>query len=469
MRPEQAQAAKEAFDLLVVGGGPAGYLGAIRAAQLGLRTALVEREEVGGTCLNWGCIPTKTLLRVADLYNEVRLAEKAGLHCAQLEVDYRKAHARSRESVRRLTAGVESLLKRNRVALFQGTGVLAGPQEVQVRESGAALRGKNILLATGGRSKPIPGMSCDGRLLLDHRGVLELDSLPASMVVIGAGASGVEFAYLFASLGCQVTLVEMMEEILPGEDAEIAAALRKALTALGLRIFIGARAEAVRQKDGGAEVILRQNGQQVALEAEKVFIAGGVAPNVEDIGLEEVGVEVENGAIRTDARMATSVPGIYAAGDVTGPPFLAHAAYAEGLRAVAAISGGQVVPLAPEDMPRAVYCQPNVVSVGLTEAQARERGYGVRVGRFPFSASGRAVCIGHTEGLMKVVVEEQHGEILGIQGLGHEIAELLGEMVAVRGLEVTAADFAALVHAHPTMSEALAEAVLAAEGRALHL
>jgi len=331
------------------------------------------------------------------------------------------------------------------------------------------LEGRKVLVATGSRSKAIPGIPYDGKHVLDHRQILEMTELPRSMVVIGAGASGVEFAYLFASLGCEVTLVEMMEEILPGEDAEIAAALRKALMRRGLRVMTGARAESVRPKDESVEVGLRQGEQETVLEAEKVFVAGGVASNVEGSGLEEVGVEIRDGAIKTDGRGATSVTGVYAAGDVTGPPYLAHAAYAEGVRAAEAIAGTEVVPVEPEEVPRAVYCQPNVVSVGLTEAQAAERGHKVRVGRFPFVASGRAVCMGHTEGLIKVIVEDKSGEILGMHGVGYEIAELLGEMVALRGLKARDVDVMVLMHPHPTMSEALGEAAHASRGHALHV
>ncbi len=469
MTPEEERSAQEAFDLVIVGGGPAGYLGAIRAGQLGLRTALVEREEVGGTCLNWGCIPTKTLLRAADILNEMRRARRVGLHCEGLQVNYAEAQARSREAVRRLTSGAKSLLKKNGVTVFQGTGALSGTRTVEVRDSGPTLRAEKILIATGARPKPMPGIAYDGRCVVNHHQMLELTEAPRSLVVIGGGASGIEFAYLFASFGCQVTLVEMMTEIVPGEDEEVGAALRKALTAMGMRVLTGTRAEGVKRKDGLVEVALRQGERELTVEAEKVFLAGGVAPNVEDIGLEAVGVEVQKGAIAVTPCMETSVPGIYAAGDVSGPPFLAHAAYAEGLRAVAALSGGEVVPVAAEDVPRAVYCQPNVVSVGLTAAQAVQRGYEIKVGRSPFAANGRAVCTGHLEGFMKVVTDARDGRILGIQGIGHEIAELLGEMVVLRRLRATVADVEGLAHAHPTMTEALAEAVYASQGRALHI
>ena len=452
----------------MLGGGPAGYVAAIRAAQLGMRVAVVERESVGGVCLHWGCIPTKALLHVADVYNDLRRAGELGIRSGEPQIDYAKAHARSRQAVRRLASGAEHLLAKAGVELIQGTGLLSSAESVEVQERGIRVQARNIILATGARSKPLPGVTFDGQRILSHRHALELQRLPPSMVIVGAGASGVEFAYLFASLGCKVTLAEMENEILPREDAEIAAVVRKGLLRLGVKVLTQARAESVRAVSGGVELLLRRGDEAVPVEAEKALVATGFSPNVEGIGLEAVGVATANGAVVCDERMATSVPSIYAAGDVTGPPYLAHLAFAQGVAAAEAIGGGRPAVPPSEDVSRAVFAQPNLISVGLTQAQAAERGLEVNVGRFPFAANGRAVSMGHPEGIVKVVLARQSGEILGIQAAGYGIAELVGEIAALRGLRARAEDLLTVTHFHPTMAEALGEALLDAQGRALH-
>lgn len=455
-------------------------MAAIRGAQLGLKSALVEREEVGGICLNWGCIPAKALLRSAELLALFRRGAEFGISVSGLEYDYQQAFMRSRQVVERLVKGIQFLLKKNKVEVISGEGRLVGEGKVAVLKGGIeaeSLTVKNIILATGGRPMAIPGLEVGEEETITSRGALELQEVPRSIVIIGGGAVGVEFAYLFRTYGAEVTLVEMLPHLLPGEDEEISQLLERSFTKQGIKVLTGRRAIGV-EKSGvqhgsgeGRRIKIRLASQagEEEVEADKVLVAVGVKGNVENLGLEEVGVRVEKGFIPVDEGMATNVPGIHAIGDVTGPPLLAHVASAQGVIAVESIAGKAPPRLNYQDLPRAVYCQPQVASLGLSEAESKEQGYKIKIGRFPFRASGKAQAEGETEGLVKLVASAEEGEILGAQIIGPHATEMIAELGLARSLEATTLEVGRTVHCHPTLSEAIMEAALAADGEAIHI
>lgn len=465
---EQAGAAT--YDVTIIGGGPGGYVAAIRAGQLGLKTALIEREHLGGICLNWGCIPTKSLLHDASVLDQVKQADRYGITFDNLRVDYSKSLARSRQAAQRLQKGVEFLMKKNNVDVIEGTGSLAGPDKVRVTTNDGQVRevsSRHIILATGARPRSIPGVEPDGERIMTSRHILALDTLPSSLVIIGGGAIGVEFASLYTSHGVAVSIVEMEPRLLPLEDEEVSQELERLFRRRKVGIHTGVRVEAVEPGQDGVTVRL-SDGKE--LQAETVLIAIGVQPNVENLGLEEAGVELtERGLIKLNEFMQTSVPHIYAIGDVAGPPYLAHVASEEGILAVEHLAGRDVRPLVYEDMPRVTFCTPQVASLGLTEQQARDRGIDVKVGKFPFRGIGRAVAVNDTDGFCKVVSDAKYGEILGVHMIGADVTELLAEMGLARTLEATIDEVAATVHAHPTLSEVLREAALAARGEPIHM
>ncbi|MER3401278.1 MAG: dihydrolipoyl dehydrogenase [Thermoflexus sp.] len=469
-----------AYDVVILGGGPGGYVAAIRAAQLGLRTALVEREHLGGVCLNWGCIPTKTLLRHAEILEWLRRGAEFGFAFDNLRVDYAVAQRRSRQVAERLVRGVQFLMRKNRIDVYEGEGRLRGEHQVEVRPTqGAAVGGqrfegvleaKYIVLASGARPRLLPGMSLDPPRVITYRQALELQQVPRSIVIIGAGPIGLEFAYLFRTYGAEVTLIEMLPHLAPLEDEEISVELEKQFTRQGIRFMTGTRVEAVRAADGG--VTVEAGGQTLA--AETVLVAVGVQPNTEDLGLEAVGVQTEKGAVVVNEFMQTSVPHIYAIGDVTGKLALAHVASAQGIVAVEHIAAREEKgPMPPAldylAVPRCTYCRPQIASMGLTERQAREQGYTVKVGKFPFQANGKALALGEHAGFVKLVVDAKYGEILGVHMIGPEVTELLPEMVLARVAELTPEEIVRAIHAHPTLSEVLAEAAHAVLGAALHI
>lgn len=458
------------YDLIVLGAGPAGYVAGIRAGQLGLRTAVVEKEEVGGVCLNWGCIPSKALLRSAEVVSLFRRAEEWGVKARIEAVDYAHAVDRSRRVVDRLVKGVQFLLRKHKVEVVKGEGVLRGPDRVEVKETGRVLRAPRILVATGARPLALPGLPVDGERVLTSREALAMRTLPASLVIVGGGAVGVEFAYLFNAYGVQVTVVELLPHLLPREDEEVGRALERSFQKQGIRVLTGARVTGAQVGEEGVRLTVQVDGRTETLQAEKALVAVGIRPNTQGIGLEEVGVALDSqGFIRVDDRMRTSVPGIYAVGDVTGKLPLAHVGSAQGVLAVEVIAGREVRPLDYDRMPRAVYCQPQVASLGLTEEEARRRGHEVKVGKFPFTASGKALAQGETEGFVKVVADARYGEVLGAHLVGPEVTELLPELSLAQALEGTVHEVGALVHAHPTLSEAVKEACLAALGEAVHI
>jgi dihydrolipoamide dehydrogenase len=464
--------ATEKTDLVVVGSGPGGYVAAIRAAQLGQRVAVVEADRPGGICLNWGCIPTKALLRNAEVLQLLHRAAEFGVTLDHLRADYGAAHARSRQVADRMSKGVEFLFRKNKITLVPGRGELLGPGAVRVRAAGGetrTLEARTVILATGATPKSLPGVAIDGTRVISSDEALRLDRLPASVIVIGAGAVGVEFADVFASYGVPVTIVEALPRLLPLEDEEIARHLARSFAKRKIDVRAGARVHAVRPGADGVTVEIEQDGRGARLEAAVVLMAVGRGANATGLGLEAAGVAVERGFVKVSPRMETSVPGVYAIGDVAGPPLLAHKASAEGIVAAEAAAGHPAAPLDYRAIPSCTYCHPQVASVGMTEAQARADGRAVRVGKYQFVANGKAQALGEPEGLVKIVAAADTGEILGAHIIGAEATELIAELTVGKTLEATVEEVAHTIHAHPTMAEAVMEAALDAMGRAIHL
>ncbi len=464
------------YDVIVIGGGPGGYVAAIRAAQLGQKVACVEREALGGVCLNWGCIPTKSLLRNAELASILTTdAREFGFSFDNLKLDYAVAHKRSRQVSERLVKGIGFLFKKNGVTHIQGTATLIGPKQVRVEPSGQILEAKAIIIATGARPRSLPGMTVDGQRIITSREALALTSVPKRLVVVGAGAIGMEFAYVFRSYGAEVTVIEMLPHVLPLEDDETAAEAAKAYKKQGIKMLVNTRTEGVEVTADGVTVRVKDgaSGAEQTLAADVVLVAIGVAPNSGGLGLEAAGVATDKrGFIPVDEFMRTNVPGIYAVGDVTGRLLLAHVASAQGIVAAETIAGHETRPIRDADyafMPRCTYCKPQVASLGYTEAQAREKGYEIKIGKFPFVANGKALGLNEKEGFVKIIADARYGEILGAHLVGPEVTELLPELALARTWELTTEEIARTVHAHPTISEALMEASHAVMGTAIHV
>jgi len=456
------------YDVAIIGGGPGGYVAAIRAAQLGLKVALVEKERLGGLCLNWGCIPSKALLFNAELVRLFQRAAEFGITYDNLRLDVGQAVDRSRQIADRMVKGVEFLLEKNKVKVVKGAGRLKSGNEVAVEPAGEVIEADHIILATGGVARSLPGVEIDGRTVITSRQALELREIPESIAIVGAGPVGAEFAYFYRAYGSQVTLIEMLDHLLPLEDEEISRQLERAFRQQGIKYLTGARVEGLRKGRGKRRLAVSVGGREQKVAADRVLMAIGMAPNSAGLGLEELGVELDDGFVKIDGQMRTSLPGLYAVGDVTGKLMLAHVASAQGVAAVESIAGLNPPALNYEKMPRCTYCQPQVASLGLSEAQARERGHQVKVGRFPFRANGRALAIGATAGMVKLVVDAEYGEILGYHIIGAEATELLAEASLGGTLEATSRELGWAVHAHPTLSEVVREAALAVEGRAIH-
>lgn len=462
----------DAYDIAIIGAGPGGYVAAIRAAQLGLRVALVERDQVGGTCLNRGCVPTKALLRSAEAWNLVQSAADYGVQLTGAAVDWAQIQKRKEQIVSRLRKGVESLLKKNQVTLVQGAATLLSPTSLNVQTADGGtetVSARHILIAIGARAKTLPGVAIDEERILSSTGALELDHVPASLVVIGAGAVGVEFACLFQTLGSKVTLLEALPQVLPAEDAEVVEELAKNLKRQRIRVEVGARVEKVEPDEAGVRVaFITAAGKAETVAAEKVLIAVGRGPATEGLGLEAAGVKTDRGWIPVNGYMQTNVPSVYAIGDCVPTLQLAHVASAEGIVAVEHIAGLNPRSLNYDHMPRAVYSRPEVASVGLTEAQAQEKGHAVRTAKFPFMACSKAVILGEREGFVKLVVGEAYDALLGVQIIGPGATELIGEAVLALRQEFTAEEFSRAVRPHPTLSEAIMEAAHAAAGMPIH-
>lgn len=463
------------FDLAVIGAGPGGYVAAIRAAQLGLKTAIIEREHLGGICLNWGCIPTKALLRTSELYSAMRRASEFGLAADNVRFDLPSVIARSRKVAERLSNGVAYLMRKNKIAVIDGTARLKGEGRIAVTgKDGTALpeiEAKHIIVATGARARGLPGLEPDGRLIWTYKEAMVPESFPRSLLIVGSGAIGIEFASFYRSLGAEVTVVEMLPRILPAEDEEISNLARKAFAKQGIRILTETRVERLVEGAGQVTASLRKpNGDIEEIAAERVILAIGITGNVEDLGLQALGVKVQNGHIVVDEGCRTGVRGLYAIGDVVGPPWLAHKASHEGILCVEKIAGVDGVhPLDKTAIPSCTYSSPQVASVGLTEAQARQAGHDLKIGRFPYSANGKAIALGETEGLVKTIFDAKTGALLGAHILGAEATELIQGFVIGKTLETTEAEFIAAIFPHPTLSEMMGESVLDAYGRALHI
>lgn len=464
--------AEQQFDVVVIGGGPGGYVAAIRAAQLGLKTAVVEANHLGGICLNWGCIPTKALLRSAEVFHLVSHAANYGLEIKGLSFDVKKVVERSRGVAKQLSGGIAHLLKKNKVTVFDGWGKLAGGGKVTVEKDGKAfetLAAKHIILATGARARQLPGLEADGKQVWSYREAMVPSEMPKSILVVGSGAIGIEFASFYRTLGAEVTVVEVMDRVMPVEDAEISAFVRKQFEKQGMKIITSAK---VAKLDKGAKSVkchVEANGKVEIIEVEKVIAAVGIVPNVENIGIEKTKIKQDRGHIITNEWLETDEKGVYAIGDVAGAPWLAHKASHEGVICVEKIAGVKGVhPMKRENIPGCTYCHPQVASVGLTEAKAKEAGYKVKVGRFPFMGNGKAIALGEPEGLVKVVFDEKTGELLGAHMVGAEVTELIQGYVIGKTMEAVEEDFMHTIFPHPTLSEMMHEAVLDAYGKVIH-
>ena len=456
------------YDVVVLGSGPGGYVAAIRAGQLGMKTAVVERDALGGICLNWGCIPSKALLRNAEVLSLIQHSEEFGITVDGVRADFSRAIDRSRRVVDRLTRGVATLLRRNGVEHVSGTGALSDASTVVVNGD-RALTADNVIIATGARQRHIPALPVHGETVITSREALELRRAPSRAVIIGGGATGCEFAYMWRAYGSDVTIVELLPRLVPNGDEEVSAQLERSFRRQGIQIATDAQVQGIAVNDGTAKVSILSQGESTVLDSDIVLVAVGVEGNTDGIGLESVGVNVDRGFIPVDDMMKTNVNGIYAIGDVTGKMLLAHVASAQGVTAVEHIAGLSPQPLDYTQIPSAIYCRPQVASFGMTEEQAREEGHEVKIGKFPLAASGKALALNESEGMVKLVVDAEIGEILGAHMIGAEVTELLGELAMTQLLEATTTELGWLVHPHPTISEALKEAALAAEGEAIHI
>jgi dihydrolipoamide dehydrogenase len=474
----------ESFDIIIIGSGPGGYVAAIRAAQLGFKTAIVEKQYLGGICLNWGCIPTKALLRSAEIYHYMQHAKDYGLKADNVGFDPAAVVKRSRAVSKRLNEGVGFLMKKNKVSVIWGEATIDAPGKITVKASDSRLKteppkgslgpgsyqAKHIILATGARPRSLPGLEADGKLIWTYFEAMVAPQIPKSLLVIGSGAIGIEFASFFRTLGAEVTVVEVLPQVLPVEDAEIAAFARKSFEKQGIRILTGAKVTKLDKKaDSVTATIDAGNGKTEQLTVDRVISAVGVVGNIENLGLEKLGVKTERGCVVIDGVGKTNVPGLYAIGDVAGPPMLAHKAEHEGVICVEAIKGLHPHPMDKRMIPGCTYCSPQVASVGLTEQAAKDMKFDIRVGRFPFVGNGKAIALGEDQGLIKVIFDKKTGQLLGAHMIGAEVTELIQGYVVAMNLETTEAELMHTVFPHPTLSEMMKEAVLDAYGRVLNM
>jgi dihydrolipoamide dehydrogenase len=464
--------ADQSFDLIVVGGGPGGYVAAIRAEQLGMKTAVVEREHLGGICLNWGCIPTKALLRTSEINHLLHHLSDYGFSADNPRFDLDKVVKRSRVVAKQLSSGVAHLLRKNKVTVLDGHGRLAGKQTLAVAKDGkpvATLKSPHIVLATGARARQLPGIEADGKLIWAYKEAMVPPAMPGSLLVIGSGAIGIEFASFYRNMGADVTVVEVLDRILPVEDEEVSAFAHKAFERQGMKIFTSAKVAAATKNGDSVTVSVEANGKSQKLTVDRVISAVGIVGNVEDLGLEGTGVKVDRTHVVIDEYCRTGEAGVYAIGDLVGPPWLAHKASHEGVVCVEKIAGlNDVHPLDASNIPACTYCRPQVASVGLTEARAKAGGHDVRVGRFPFIGNGKAIAMGEPEGMVKTVFDAHTGELLGAHMVGAEVTEMIQGYVIARTLESTEAELINAIFPHPTISETMHEAVLDAYKRAIH-
>jgi dihydrolipoamide dehydrogenase len=460
------------FDLIVLGSGPGGYVAAIRASQLGLKTAIVEAEELGGICLNWGCIPTKALLKSAQVFEYISHASDYGIQVSGAEADFTGMVKRSRGVADGMSKGVQFLMKKNKIEILSGWGKIQPGKKVEVADKEGkktVYAADNIIIATGARARELPTLKIDNEKIIGYRKAMTLEKQPKSMVVVGSGAIGVEFAYFYNSIGTKVTIVEFMDRIVPVEDEEVSKALEKIYKKSGITIMTSSEVTKVDTKGTGCKVTVKTAKGEEVLDCEVVLSAAGVVSNLENIGLEEVGIMVDKGKIQVNDYYQTNMPGYYAIGDVVPGPALAHVASAEGIICVEKIAGHHPEALDYGNIPGCTYCSPEIASVGMTEAKAKAAGYEVRIGKFPFSASGKASAAGAKDGFVKLVFDKKYGEILGAHLIGANVTEMIAEIVAIRKLETTGHELIKTVHPHPTMSEAIMEAAAAAYDEVIHL
>jgi dihydrolipoamide dehydrogenase len=462
------------FDLIVIGSGPGGYVAAIRAAQLGLKVAIVERESLGGICLNWGCIPTKALLKSAQVFEYIQHAKDYGITVGTAIPDFNAMVSRSRGVASKMSKGVNFLLGKNKITVLNGHGSLTADKKVNVKDekgTTTAYTAKNIIIATGARARALPNLPIDGKKVIEYRKAMSLENQPKSIVVVGSGAIGMEFAYFYHSIGTKVTVVEYLENVLPREDEDVSKEVAKIFKKSGITILTGTTVESVDTKGAGCKVRITNNKtkKEEFLDCDVVLSAVGISPNTENLGLETLGIKTDRGFILADEFYKTNVANVYAIGDVIPTAALAHVASAEGIICVEKIAGHHPQPLDYNNIPSCTYCSPEVASVGYTEAQAKAKGYELKVGKFPFSASGKASAAGANAGFVKVIFDAKYGEFLGAHMVGYNVTEMIAEIVVARRLETTGMEIVKSVHPHPTMSEAVMEAAAAAYGEVIHL
>lgn len=464
---------KKQFDVVVIGGGPGGYVAAIRASQLGMKVALVEANHLGGICLNWGCIPTKALLRSSEIYHQIKRADEYGLSVTGVKFDIEKVVSRSRGVASQLSGGIGKLMKKHKVEVFDGYGKLNGKQVVKVEKDDkkiAELKAKHIILATGARARNLPGLEEDGELICSYKGAMVPKTMPKKLLVVGSGAIGIEFASFYQTMGAEVTVVELADRILPVEDEEISKMAKKSFEAQGMKILTGSSVASIKKGKSSVEVVIKNNkDKETKLTVDRIITAVGIIANTENLGLEGTRVKQDRGHIVTDEFMRTDEEGVYAIGDITGAPWLAHKASHEAVICVEKIAGLDVHPMKKKNIPGCTYCHPQIASVGLTEAAAKEQGYELKIGRFPYLANGKAIALGETDGLVKTIFDAKSGELLGAHLIGAEVTEMISAFLVGKTMEATEEDFMHTIFPHPTLSEMLHESVLDAYGKALHM
>ena len=459
------------YDLIVIGSGPGGYVAAIRASQLGLKTAIVERESLGGICLNWGCIPTKALLKSAQVFEYLNHASDYGMTIKEAKVDFGAIVSRSRDVADGMSKGVQFLLKKNKIDVINGFAKLKAKGTIEVEDSGKKTdyQAKHIIIATGARSHQLPNLPIDGKKIIGYREAMILPKLPKKMVVVGSGAIGSEFAYFYQAMGTEVTMVEFLPNIIPVEDEDVSKALQKSFKKMGMKVMTTSEVTSVDTKGPGCKVTIKTPKGEEKIDCDVVLSAVGIAANIENIGLEEIGITTDKGKILVNDYYETNVPSFYAIGDCVPHHALAHVASAEGITCVEKIAGHDPDPIDYNNIPGCTYCQPEVASVGYTEKAAKEAGFELKIGKFPYSASGKASAAGHKDGFVKLIFDAKYGELLGGHMIGYNVTELIAEIVAIRKLETTGEELVKTIHPHPTMSEAIMEAAAAAYGEVIHL
>ncbi len=459
------------YDVIVIGSGPGGYVTAIRASQLGLKTAIVEKAELGGICLNWGCIPTKALLKSAQVFDYLKHATEYGIDVNGASANFEGVVRRSRDVASGMSKGVQFLMKKNKIDVIAGVAKVKPGKKVEVTTDGKTqtIEAKHVIIATGARSRELPNLKQDGKKVIGYREAMVLPQLPKSMVVVGSGAIGVEFAYFYATMGTKVTIVEFMPNIVPVEDEEVSKQLERSFKKAGIDILTNASVENVDTKGNGCKVTIKAKDGEKTMECDVVLSAVGITANIENIGLEEVGIATDKGKILVNKWYETNIPGYYAIGDVLATQALAHVASAEGITCVEKIAGLEPEAIDYKNIPGCTYCQPEIASVGYTEKQAKDAGHEIKVGKFPFSASGKAKAGGHADGFVKLIFDAKYGELLGAHMIGANVTEMIAEIVAARKLETTGHELIKAIHPHPTMSEAIMEAAAAAYGEVIHL